>query len=185
MDYASFGMTGKVRSRSPCWSARGRCFTCYVRPLAYGIQPQINGNTVTFELDQPRYLLVFLNEAPTFFGTGLMLFAEPPEQNPPKLGDANVVNIMDYKVDNTGKTIETAKINQAISDVSGKPGGGVLYFPTGGVYLTGTLLMKSNVKLYIDAGALIRGRQKCGLHVCACASRGACAGEAASSPSYL
>jgi hypothetical protein len=53
------------------------------------------------------------------------LFAEPPERNPAKLGDPNVVNIMDYKVDNTGKTVETAKINQAIGEVSAKPGGGV------------------------------------------------------------
>jgi polygalacturonase len=70
-----------------------------------------------------------------------------------------VVNIMDYKVDNTGKTLETAKINQAISDVSARPGGGVLFFPKG-VYLTGTVLMKSNVKLYVDAGAVIRGSTK-------------------------
>jgi polygalacturonase len=89
-----------------------------------------------------------------------MLFAEPPEQNPPKLGDANVVNIMDYKVDNTGKTVETAKINQAITEVGVKPGGGVLFFPTGGVYMTGTLFMKSNVKLYVDAGAVIKGSGK-------------------------
>jgi hypothetical protein len=160
MDYASFGMTGKVRVTVTMLVSERKVLTCDVRPLAYGIQPQISGNTVTFELDRPRYLVVFLNEAPTFYSTGLMLFAEPPEKNPPKLGDANVVNIVDYKVDNTGKTIETAKINQAISDVSGKPGGGVLYFPTGGVYLTGTLLMKSNVKLYVDAGALIRGTGK-------------------------
>jgi hypothetical protein len=97
---------------------------------------------------------------PAFYSVGLMLFAEPLEQNPPKLGDANVVNIMDYKVDNTGKTVETAKINQAISDVSARPGGGVLFFPTNGVYKTGTILMKSNVKLYIDAGSLIRGTGK-------------------------
>jgi len=160
MDYASFSMTGKVRVTVTNLVSERKVLTCYVRPLAYGIQPQISGNTVTFELDRPRYLLVFLNEEPAFFGTGLMLFAEPPEKNPPKLGDANVVNIMDYKVDNAGKTVETAKINQAIGDVSAKPGGGVLYFPTGGVYLTGTLLMKSNVKLYVDAGALIRGTGK-------------------------
>ena len=131
-----------------------------MRPLAYGIQPQISGNTVSFELDRPRYLVVFLNEAPTFYSTGLMLFAEPPEKNPPRLGDPNVVNIQDYKVDSTGKTVETAKINQAISDVSARPGGGVLFFPAGGVYLTGTLFMKSNVRLYVDAGALIRGSRK-------------------------
>ena len=160
MDYASFGMTGKVRVTVTMLVSERKVLTAYVRPLAYGIEPQINGNTVTFELDRPRYLLVFLNEEPSFYSTGLMLFAEPPETNPPKLGDANVVNIMDYKVDNTGKTVETAKINQAISEVGAKPGGGVLFFPTGGVYMTGTLLMKSNVKLYIDAGALIRGTGK-------------------------
>ncbi len=66
------------------------------------------------------------------------------------------MNIQDYKVDTTGKTVETMKINQAISDVSARPGGGVLYFPAG-VYLTGTVLMKSNVKLYVESGTLIRG----------------------------
>jgi hypothetical protein len=67
-----------------------------------------------------------------------MLFAEPPEKNAPKLGDPNVVNIMDYKVDNTGKTLDTDKINQAIRDVSARPVGGVLFFPAG-VYLTGSV----------------------------------------------
>jgi hypothetical protein len=160
MDYASFAMTGKVRVTITMLVSERKVLTCYVRPLAYGIQPQISGNTVTFELDRPRYLVIFLNEAPTFYSPGLMLFAEPPEQNPPKLGDANVVNIMDYKVDNTGKTVETAKINQAITEVAAKPGGGVLFFPTSGVYMTGTLFMKSNVKLYVDVGAVIKGSGK-------------------------
>jgi polygalacturonase len=35
----------------------------------------------------------------------------------------------------------------------------VLFFPPG-VYLTGTVLMRSNVKLYVDSGALIRGSRK-------------------------
>ncbi len=160
MDYASFSMTGKVHVTVTLLVSERKVITCQVRPLAYGIQPQISGNTVSFELDRPRYLVVFLNEAPTFYSTGLMLFAEPPEKNPPRLGDPNVVNIQDYKVDSTGKTVETAKINQAISDVSARPGGGVLFFPAGGVYLTGTLFMKSNVRLYVDAGALIRGSRK-------------------------
>jgi polygalacturonase len=103
--------------------------------------------------------LLFFNDEPAFYATGLMLFAEAPEKNPPKLGDPNVVNIQDYKVDSTGKTVETATINRAIGDVSARPGGGVLYFPAG-IYLTGTVLMKSNVNLYVDAGALIRGSGK-------------------------
>ena len=159
MDYASFSMTGKVRVTVTNLVGEMDVLTCDVRPRAYGIKPQISGNTVSFELDRPRYLLVFPNEAASFGAAGLMLFAEPPEKNPPKLGDPNVVNILDYKVDNTGKTVETAKINQAIGEVAARPGGGVLFFPTG-VYMAGTLLMKSNVKLYVDAGALIKGTGK-------------------------
>jgi hypothetical protein len=159
MDHASFAMTGKVRVTITSLVNARNVVTCSIRPLAYEIHPQISGNTVSFDLDQPRYLVIFFNEEPTFQSPGLMLFAEPAEKNPPKLGDPNVVNILDYKIDNSGKTLETAKINKAISDVSARPGGGVLFFPVG-VYLTGTVLMQSNVKLYIDAGALIRGSRK-------------------------
>ena len=159
MDHASFEMTGKVHVTITSMVNDRNIVTCYIRPLAYGIHPQISGKTVSFDLDQPRYLVIFFNEEPTFQSPGLLLFAEPPEKNPPRLGDPNVTNILDYKTDNTGKILETAKINQAISDVSARPGGGVLFFPVG-VYLTGTLLMRSNVKLYVEAGALIRGSRK-------------------------
>jgi hypothetical protein len=146
MDYASFSMTGKVHVTITLLVSERKVLTCNIRPLAYGIQPQISGNTVSFDLDRPRYLVLFFNDEPAFNNTGLMLFAEPPEKNPPKLGDPNVVDIRDYKVDGTGKTVETAKINQAIGEVAARPGGGVLFFPAG-VYLTGTVSMKSNVKL--------------------------------------
>ena len=156
MDHASFSMTGKVHVTITSLVNERNIVTCYIRPLAYGIHPQINGNTVSFDLDQPRYLVIFFNEEPTFQSPGLLLFAEPPENNSPKPGDPGVVNILDYKVDNSGKALETEKINRAIGDVSARPGGGVLFFPPG-VYLTGTILMQSNVRLYIAAGALIRG----------------------------
>jgi hypothetical protein len=159
MDYASFAITGKVRVTVTGHVGDRDMVTCDVRPLAYGIKPVIKGNTASFELDRPRYLVVFVNEPPNFQSHGLMLFAEPPENNPPKLGAPNVVNIGDYKVDNTGKTVETAKINQAISDISAKPGGGVLFFPAG-AYKCGTIMMKSNVRLYVDAGAVIQGTRK-------------------------
>ena len=160
MDYASFSMTGKVHVTITSLISERDVKTCFIRPLAYNIQPQMKGNTVSFDLDRPRYLVVFINEEPLFSSTGLLLFADAPEANAPKLGDPNVVNIMDYKVDNTGKTVETVKINQAISDVSAKPGGGVLFFPKGGAYLTGLVAMKSNVKFYIEAGAVVKGSTK-------------------------
>ena len=159
MDHASFAMSGKVHVTITSLVNERNVMTCYIRPAAYGIHPQISGKTISFDLDQPRYLVIFFNEEPTFQSPGLLLFAEPEEKNAPKLGDANVVNIMDYKVDNTGKTLETATINKAITDVSARPGGGVLFFPAG-VYLSGEIVMQSNVKLYVDAGALIRGSRR-------------------------
>jgi hypothetical protein len=159
MDYASFGMTGKVHVEITHLVSERKVITCDIRPLAYGIHPKISGNTVSFDLDRPRYLVIFFNDKPAFNNTGLLLFAEPPEKNPPRLGDPNVVNILDYKVDATGQNLETTNINRAISDVSARPGGGILFFPPG-IYLTGTLFVKSNVYLYIDAGAVIRGSHK-------------------------
>lgn len=159
MDYSSFSMTEKVHVTVTVHVSERKLLSCAIRPLAYGIKPQLSGNTVSFDLDRPRYLVMFFNDEPAFNNTGLMLFAEPPEKNAPRPGDPGVANIMDYKVDNTGRTLETAKINQAIVDVSARPGGGVLYFPKG-VYLTGTILMKSNVRLYVAADALIRGSRK-------------------------
>jgi hypothetical protein len=159
MDHASFAMTGKVHIMITSLVNQRNIVTCHIRPMANNIHPQISGNTISFDLDQPRYLVIFFNEEPTFQSPGLLLFAEPEEKNPPKLGDANVLNILDYKIDNTGKMLETAKINQAISDVSARPGGGVVFFPRG-VYLTGTILMQSNVKLYVAADGVIRGSRK-------------------------
>ena len=160
MDYASFSMTGKVHVTVTSLISERDVRTCYVRPTAYNIKPTIKGNTISFDLDRPRYLVIFINEEPLFSSTGLLLFGEAPEANAPKLSDRNVVNIMNYKVDNTGKTVETAKINQAISDVSAKPGGGVLFFPKGGIYLTGLVMMKSNVKFYVEEGAVLKGSTK-------------------------
>ena len=155
MDYVHFAFTGKVTVTITRNS--GTVSTCDVRPLAYGIAPRKTGNTVTFELDRPRYLIVFINEPASFGSNGLIIFAEAPEEDPPKPGDANVVDVTRYGIDPTGKTVETVKINQAIADVAARPGGGVLFFPRGGVYLTGTVMMKSNVTLYVEAGALIKG----------------------------
>ncbi len=104
-------------------------------------------------------VLLYCNDEPLFNNVGLLLFAEPPEENPVKLGDPKVVNIQGYGVDNTGTNLETVKINRAIKDVSAQPGGGVLFFPAG-MCLAGTILMQSNVQLYVDAGAVIRGSRK-------------------------
>ncbi len=66
---------------------------------------------------------------------------------------ANRINILDLGGKNDGKFKNTAVIKKAIETLSRK-GGGTLYFPAG-TYLTGPIVMKSNITLYVEAGATL------------------------------
>ncbi|HLA85887.1 MAG TPA: glycoside hydrolase family 28 protein [Thermoguttaceae bacterium] len=63
------------------------------------------------------------------------------------------VNVVDHGVPNDGKTLCSRQI-QAIVDRCAEQGGGTIYFPSG-TYLCGTIVLKSNITLHLDAGALI------------------------------
>jgi hypothetical protein len=63
-------------------------------------------------------------------------------------------NVVSNGADRTGKVKCTEIVNKLIDKLAAE-GGGTLFFP-GGVYLTGPIVMKSNITLYIDAGATIR-----------------------------
>ncbi|HLI47313.1 MAG TPA: glycoside hydrolase family 28 protein [Chthonomonas sp.] len=54
-----------------------------------------------------------------------------------------------------GKTKNTAALQQAI-EAAFRAGGGTVYVPAG-TYLTGGLVLKSNVRLYLEAGATLLG----------------------------
>lgn len=60
----------------------------------------------------------------------------------------------------TGTTLDTPAINAAI-DACHSEGGGVAYVPPG-VYLCGTAVLKSNVTLYLEAGATLLGSKNVG-----------------------
>lgn len=62
---------------------------------------------------------------------------------------------MKFGATGDGKTLDTAAINRAI-DACNAAGGGVVYLSPG-VYLCGTAVLKSNVTLYIEAGATLLG----------------------------
>jgi polygalacturonase len=63
-------------------------------------------------------------------------------------------NVVSNGADRTGKVKCTEIVNKLIEKLSGD-GGGTLFFP-GGTFLTGPIIMKSNITLYIDAGATIK-----------------------------
>ena len=56
-----------------------------------------------------------------------------------------------------GKILCTKSIQQTIDECN-KKGGGTVYVPAG-VYKTGTIFLKSNVNLYLETGAVIKGSE--------------------------
>jgi len=65
------------------------------------------------------------------------------------------LNILDFGVNPDGITLNTKAIQKAI-DQCDKNGGGTVEFPAGN-YLTGTIVMKNNVILHLQAGSKILG----------------------------
>jgi len=62
-------------------------------------------------------------------------------------------NVKEYGAKGDGKNIDSKAINAAI-DQATKAGGGTVFLPAG-TYLSGSIRMKSNINLYLDAGAVI------------------------------
>jgi hypothetical protein len=76
-------------------------------------------------------------------------------QTRPASGADHLVNIGDFGAISDGKTLNTAPIQRAI-DTCATAGGGTVLIQNGR-YLTGTLFLKSNVTLRIEAGAALVG----------------------------
>lgn len=60
-------------------------------------------------------------------------------------------NVLKYGAKNDSSKLATLAIKKAI-DAASKAGGGTVYFPAG-KYLTGSIHLKSNITIFIDAGA--------------------------------
>jgi polygalacturonase len=130
-------------------------FSAYtLSPKSRKISATKNGNAIKFE-SGPNYLILKLDSKELLF-----ILIDEQEVNPPKVGDSNVISIADSKVDNTGATLETVKIQAAIDKASGATQN-ILYFPPGR-YKTGEISMKSNMTLYLAAGAILDGSTKTG-----------------------
>ena len=68
--------------------------------------------------------------------------------------EATCYNVIDYGAKGDGKTINTQAIQSVIDDCTKT--GGTVVFPQG-IFLSGTIFMKSNVTLCLMSGAVLRG----------------------------
>lgn len=69
--------------------------------------------------------------------------------------NGNFFNVKTLGATGDGTTLDSPSINKAI-DACAQAGGGTVYFPAG-TYLSGSIHLRSNVHLWIDAGATILG----------------------------
>lgn len=65
------------------------------------------------------------------------------------------VNTSQLNVDRSGQTLCTLQLQSAIDRISASGGGRLTLVP--GIYLTGTLVMKSGVEVHLEEGATLRG----------------------------
>lgn len=69
-------------------------------------------------------------------------------------GQGKWVNILETGAVGDGSTVSTAGIQRAI-DLCGQRGGGTVFIPAGN-FVSGTIWMRSNTTLHLDAGAVLR-----------------------------
>ena len=65
-----------------------------------------------------------------------------------------VFDVTEFGADHTASTLSTAAIQSAI-DACARAGGGLVYLPAG-EYRSGTLVLRSNVSMYLEAGAMLK-----------------------------
>lgn len=121
----------------------GPVTTARVQPTAYGLKAAVEGATVRFTVPRPMSLVVQLD-----FREKLFLFFDPPADPVP--GDALDVTTLGAIGD--GRTDNTAILRKAIDDL---PEGGTLRIPAGH-FRSGSLRLKSRMRLHLDAGALLQ-----------------------------
>ncbi len=139
--YAAFSFRGsavvEVRALD------GGVSTARLQPTAYGLKPAIEGAAVRFTVPRPMALVVQLD-----YREKLFLFADPP----PDAAPADAVSAITLGAVGDGRTDNTRVLQQAIDAL---PKGGTLRL-TAGHYRSGSLRLKSHMRLHLDEGALLQ-----------------------------
>jgi hypothetical protein len=119
-----------------------------IRPLSYGIEPTVEGNRLTFKLDQPRNLSVEVNDD---IFHNLHLFANPMIENIPDRNDPDVIFF--------GPGIHEFEDNKF--EV---PSNKTVYID-GGAILRGQLLIQNAENVNVIGSGMVEHTVKMGVHI--------------------
>ncbi|MEB3178760.1 MAG: glycosyl hydrolase family 28 protein [Nostocaceae cyanobacterium] len=148
ISYAHFAFAGKVDIEV---TVKENVNNYTLSPKRYNIPSTKNGNKISLSLTEPRKMILHkvnnLDEK-------LFILADPLDKKLLPGKNPNIVNILNYGVDNTGSQDITDKIQQAIDDTAARQG--ILYFPPG-LYKTRQLNLKSNLTLHLEGGSVLKG----------------------------
>lgn len=144
--YAHLSFSGRVRVEL---SASEPIESFDLSPHRSGIKARARGRRLTFWIDRPCKLHLRVNDLPRFF-----IFADGIEQRTSDPSADYNFYLTDFDVTSSPTIVQTEGIQRAIDFVASRHG--TLIVPAG-VYLSGTLILPSNLTLDLRPGAVIRG----------------------------
>lgn len=127
---------------------KGSVESARVRPLSYGIKPELNGNTILFKLDRPRNLSVEVNG--DIFGN-LHLFANPVDEYVPDRNDPDLIYF--------GPGVHRLE-DERLRIPSGKT-----VYVAGGAYIIGQLNVRNAKNVKIMGRGIIDPRVRAGVSI--------------------
>ncbi|MDF2587519.1 MAG: coagulation factor 5/8 type domain protein [Anaerocolumna sp.] len=153
-DYANFSMSPADTTIEITTPSNISSYT--ITPQKLGIQGTVSGNKLTFTIPKDEYLIVTIPGLKR-----LVISADPKETDVPASTGVGIFNVLEepYKADRTSTILAQSAIQKAIDDASayGSINGnsnGTVYIPVG-VYKIGNLVLKSNVDIYLEGGAVL------------------------------
>ncbi len=148
-NYAHFSFSGNVTLEITSTQA---IVSTRISPLSLNINSLVNGNKLAFSLSNSKYLIIKIDNFPD-----LVIAADDVETDIPASTGNRIYNVRSsrYDADSSGNILATSSIQNAINDANAN-GGGIVYIPAG-IYKCGTLVLRSNISLYLAGGAVIIG----------------------------
>ena len=127
-----------------------------VSPVSYKIQAKVEGDALKFTLPAPRYLVLTLD------GVRILLLVDLRQTDAPTPEGPGVINVSasPFLADASGQKNATVAIQQAFDAAAAeavRTGKATTVFIPAGIYEVTSLQLRSQVHVYLDAGAVLRG----------------------------